>query len=107
MYRVALSVTFKVNGELYLLTASGQMARWKIESEAVFRFSSSSRRYSSYHPPFIVGNTVYIANKSGPKVETFSLETVSLSPTTSYIFLYIHQYGCIRLLPYLPRSLVA
>ena len=69
------SVAFVANGELFLLTNHGQMARWKIENEAHFCVSNIGRSRWSFHPPLIMGTEVYIANNaSGGKVEKWSLD---------------------------------
>ena len=44
------SVAFVANGELTLLTANEQIARWKIESEPYFRVSITDRGCWSLHP---------------------------------------------------------
>ena len=69
------SVAFVANGELLLLTGHRQMARWRIESEAHFRVSATSRGCFSFHSPLIVGIEVYIANTYSERLEKWSLET--------------------------------
>ena len=70
---IPLSVAFVAKGELFLLTGSMQMARWKV-GEAHFSVSAVDRKSYSLHPPLIVGTEVYIANAFGPKVDKWSLE---------------------------------
>jgi hypothetical protein len=67
------SVAFVANGELCLMTNERQMARWQIESEAVFRLTDLDRACWSNQEPLIVGTQVLIANEG--KVLKFSLET--------------------------------
>jgi len=67
------SVAFVASGELCLLTANKQMARWKIESEAEFRIAEVDRSCCSTQSPLIVGSMVLIANGSSGRVEKFDL----------------------------------
>ena len=67
------SVTFVTQGELVLLTAGKQMARWRIETELEFRVFRVDRQCCSTQPPLVLDSLVLIAHSG--QVETFSLES--------------------------------
>jgi hypothetical protein len=66
------SVSFITDGELCILTANKQIARWKIESEREFRVGNIGKKCASTQPPLLLGTQVFIAYRRN--VLKFSLE---------------------------------
>jgi serine/threonine protein kinase len=72
-----ISVSFVVEGEIYVLTENSQMGRWKIGSESRFEESVTNKPCGSSQPPLVLGSIVLIANNCNgiERVEKFDLRT--------------------------------
>lgn len=70
------SLAFVAYEELFLLTNSKQMARWKINEERQFRISTTLKECWSTQPPLVLDSMVLIACTG--RVQKFSLELFAL-----------------------------
>lgn len=74
LQKLACSVAFVAQGELWVLTQNKQLARWRIEEEREFLCSSIAKGCWSTQPPLVADSLVLIACEG--KVLNFSLESL-------------------------------
>lgn len=75
------SVSFVVNGEIYILTNEKQMGRWRVESDREFQLFPIDRGCCSTQPPLIMDSLVLIGNNY------HEIERVELFDTATYTFI--------------------